>query len=382
MRSIPFPACRIRIPCVRHGPRSGRISSSRPRGSSSPTPGCSRIGSGATRAAWIRIVSNSSTLSVGPPRCAGLARRFSVPIRSGGRELPEPVSEWSWDPGEPIRVVMARAPRSAQGREERLERFQPSVLEANGSDRRRGDGAPGGSLRARPRVGGTRQEAAGGRGVDAGGAGSPRAAGGARRHGGDRPRPGGRSPGESRDGRSAPSRSSAWIRLVTPPSWFACSIGFAPQGDPRREARRRRSHLCRASRLRGTRAAGAGFGSCGRGSRRAPGTGLGPVDAASRPPAPGRHFVDGGSAHRGGDLPPGGAPRGGEVPLLPFPGRPRHAARPRHRDRHRLYARGAGEGRAGHLAGRRAGTDRPGPAFPLGGLPRECSRGGRASDSQ
>jgi hypothetical protein len=47
----------------------------------------------------------------------------------GGEKLPEPVSEWSWDPGEPIRVVMARTPRSAQGREERLERFQPSVLE-------------------------------------------------------------------------------------------------------------------------------------------------------------------------------------------------------------------------------------------------------------
>ncbi len=47
----------------------------------------------------------------------------------GGEKLPEPVTEWSWDPGEPIRVAVARTPRSAQGREERLERFQPSVLE-------------------------------------------------------------------------------------------------------------------------------------------------------------------------------------------------------------------------------------------------------------
>jgi hypothetical protein len=46
-----------------------------------------------------------------------------------GKELPEPVSEWSWDPGEPIRVVVSRTPPSPPGREGQLERFQPSVRE-------------------------------------------------------------------------------------------------------------------------------------------------------------------------------------------------------------------------------------------------------------
>jgi hypothetical protein len=44
-------------------------------------------------------------------------------------ELPERASEWSWDLGEPIRVVVARTPTPAEDREGRLERFRPSVLE-------------------------------------------------------------------------------------------------------------------------------------------------------------------------------------------------------------------------------------------------------------
>ena len=47
-----------------------------------------------------------------------------------GEELPEPVSEWSWDLGEPIRVVVARTPTPEEGSEGVPESFRPSLLEA------------------------------------------------------------------------------------------------------------------------------------------------------------------------------------------------------------------------------------------------------------
>jgi hypothetical protein len=46
-----------------------------------------------------------------------------------GEERPDPVSEWSWDPGEPIRVALTRTPTSIPSRDDRLERFEPSVVE-------------------------------------------------------------------------------------------------------------------------------------------------------------------------------------------------------------------------------------------------------------
>jgi hypothetical protein len=46
-----------------------------------------------------------------------------------GEELPEPVSEWSWDLGEPIRVVVARTP-APEGIGGVREGFRPSLLEA------------------------------------------------------------------------------------------------------------------------------------------------------------------------------------------------------------------------------------------------------------
>ena len=48
---------------------------------------------------------------------------------SDGEERTGPVSEWSWDPGEPIRVVSARTAPSTPRNERPLERFEPSVLE-------------------------------------------------------------------------------------------------------------------------------------------------------------------------------------------------------------------------------------------------------------
>jgi hypothetical protein len=47
-----------------------------------------------------------------------------------GEELPEPVSEWSWDLGEPIRVVVARTPTPEEGSGGVRESFRPSLLEA------------------------------------------------------------------------------------------------------------------------------------------------------------------------------------------------------------------------------------------------------------
>jgi len=46
-----------------------------------------------------------------------------------GEELPKPVSEWSWDLGEPIRVVVARTP-APEGIGGVREGFRPSLLEA------------------------------------------------------------------------------------------------------------------------------------------------------------------------------------------------------------------------------------------------------------
>jgi hypothetical protein len=46
-----------------------------------------------------------------------------------GEERPGPVSEWSWDPGEPIRVTSARTPTSTPRNVRRLERIEPLVLE-------------------------------------------------------------------------------------------------------------------------------------------------------------------------------------------------------------------------------------------------------------
>ncbi len=299
-----------------------RISSPKPRGSSKPVPEPCRIGSGATRAAWIRVASTSPRP---PPHRPGALGSPGDPRRRNdrgggrGRSFPRRSGGWSEDLGEPIRVVVARTPRGKRAARERgrasglrcWRRWSRSLPPRRRSRRLAssspwsGWSAAGGSWRRRSRPGSGRDKRAQLEVLAA--------------------------TAEIALGQEEAARASLERALRAQPELRLDPARLLPQADsPLRGGarrgrttavrRRRRSSLCRVSRLRGPPAAGCGARRGG--SRRPPVLRLGPLGAASSAPAPGRHVLDAGGEQRGGDPPASGAARGREVPALPSPRTP------------------------------------------------------------